>query len=486
MLTSPSQPSAAQTASPVDGVPLCVDLDGTLIKTDTLFESLLCLTRRRPSDLLRVPFWLVRGKAALKRELAMRAIPDVRCLPYREELLAHLRKERNRGRLLILTTGADDQVARAVAAHTELFDEVIASDGRTNLVGKRKLAALSARFDRFDYAGDSPADLPLWKHARRAIVAGASERLTTRVKRFVPVENVFANHRKRLTAMVKALRVHQWVKNLLVFVPAIAAHRMMSVGVLSATLLAFVGFSLCASAGYLLNDMLDLEADRRDPKKQHRPLAAGTMSIRTALLLLPCLLAAGIVLGALVSAKVVALLLLHFVATTVYSLRLKRVAVLDVLILAGLYTLRIFTGAAAGDLRVSPWLIGLSMFMFVSLALVKRASELRQLRERGHAAAPGRGYLTDDAAVLLTLGGASGYMTVVILALYIHSPDVAVLYGHPDRLWFLCPLLLYWFSRIWLLTNRGEVDADPVAFALRDRCSRVLGLVGLVLAYLAR
>jgi 4-hydroxybenzoate polyprenyltransferase/phosphoserine phosphatase len=473
-----------QATDPVADVPLCVDLDGTLVKTDTLYESLVALARKAPLQLLRVPLWLWRGRAALKRELALRALPDARLLPYRHELVAYLQAERERGRLLILATGADEGVARAVAAHLGLFAGVLGSDGKRNLSGRRKLAELRA-FGHFDYAGDSRVDLPLWRQARRAIVVGASPRLVSRARGAAEVERVFAPVGERRRTLTRALRIHQWAKNVLIFVPLLAAHRLLDHSALARTALAFIAFCLSASAGYLLNDMLDLDADRRDLEKRHRPLASGAMSIRAALLWCPTLLGAGLLLGARQSRVVAALLLLHFVATTLYSLRWKRVLVLDVLVLAGLYTLRIFTGAAAAHVRVSPWLLGASMFMFLSLALVKRASELRRLNADGHAAAPGRGYQTRDLGIMTTLGGASGYLTVLVLALYIQSPDVTVLYPHPERLWGLSLLLLYWFSRIWILTSRGEIDSDPVAFALKDRCSHAVGLLGLAVAYLA-
>jgi 4-hydroxybenzoate polyprenyltransferase len=447
-------------------VPLCVDLDGTLVKTDTLLESLVALARRRPLALVRAPAWLWRGRAAFKQELAARALPGVETLPYREDLCAHLAAERARGRRLVLATAADRRIAEAVAAHTGLFSEVLASDGHTNLKGARKRAALEARFGRFDYVGDSAADIPVWRAARRALVVGSASA-------------------RPLRTLARAIRVHQWVKNALVFLPALAAHALGRSSVLVAALLAFVGFSLCASAGYLLNDLLDLESDRRDPKKRHRPLAAGTLSIRAALVMIPTLLASGLAIGWRASPSVALLLGVHFVATTWYSLGLKRVAVLDVMVLAGLYTLRIFTGAAADHVPVSPWLLGVSMFMFMSLALVKRVSELERLHAAGAAVTPGRGYRVDDLTLTMILGGASGYMTVLILAQYIHSPDVTVLYAHPERLWLLCPLLLFWVSRLWLLTSRGEMDADPVAFALKDRCSQLIGLAGLAIAWAA-
>lgn len=462
------------------GVPLCVNLDGTLVATDTLFESLLAAARARPSVLLSLPLWLWRGKAVLKDELAARALPAIASLPYRLELLAHIAAERVRGRRIVLATGADARIAAEVALHTRLFDEVLASDGRTNLTGDRKADALASRYPSFDYVGDSRADLPVWRLARQALVIGSP-----RIARNVPGARTLIAREHSWKTLARAVRVHQWVKNLLVLVPALAAHCLWRLPMLRASILAFIGFSLCASAGYLLNDMLDLDADRRDPKKCGRPLASGALAVSTAMPLVPLLLLLGLLVGLAASPTVALLLGVHFVATTWYSLRWKRVPILDVMVLAGLYTLRIFTGAAACHLTVSPWLLGVSLFTFTSLAMVKRVSELDRLRARGSTVTPGRGYRAEDSSVLLALGGASGYLTIVILALYIHSPEVTLFYRHPERLWALCPLAMFWMSRLWLLTARGEVDADPVAFALKDGGSRIIGVLGLAAAWAA-
>ncbi|MCU1278021.1 MAG: Prenyltransferase, UbiA family [bacterium] len=468
------------------GPPLCVDLDGTLLKTDILYESFLLLLKRRCFDIPRAPFWLLRGKAFFKRALAERVMPEVASLPYREELLAHLRQERERGRSLVLATASDAHVAQAVANHIGLFDAVVASDGETNLSGARKLSRLAQRFDGFAYAGNSRADLPIWRQASEAIVAGASPRLAARVRRLVPATTTFLDRPRRLKTLARAIRVHHWLKNVLVFVPLLAAHRIFDIPLLVRAIGAFIAFGLCASSSYLLNDMLDLESDRAHPVKRSRPLAAGNFSVRAALFCMPALLGAGLLLGSALSTAVAQLLLLHFVVTLMYSYRFKQTAILDVLFLAGLYTLRIFTGAAAVGVPVSPWLLALSMFLFLSLAFVKRASELQALRKRGGAEAPGRGYLAGDLELVLNLGSASGYMSVLVLALYIHNPEVTHLYHRPDWLWLLCPLLFYWVSRIWLLANRGEVDADPLLSAVRDPASYAVGGLGLCVGLLAR
>jgi 4-hydroxybenzoate polyprenyltransferase len=492
---SPSAPSdaasgttATSAPAPTEGAtrdPLCVDLDGTLLKTDMLHESLLLLLQKRTSDIVRAPFWLLRGRAFFKRALAERVMPDVARLPYREDLLAYLKQERARGRSLVLATASDSRVAQAVASHLGLFDLVLASDGNSNLSGARKLQALLERFDAFAYAGNAGVDLPIWRRASEAIVTGTSSRLAARVQRLVPSSRAFLTRPRRVKTFARAIRVHHWLKNVLIFVPLLAAHRIFDLPLLLRAVAAFLAFGLCASSGYLLNDMLDLESDRVHPVKRSRPLAAGNFSLRAALLLMPVLLGAGLLLGAAVSGTVAQLLFLHFAVTLLYSYRFKQAAILDVLFLAGLYTLRIFTGAAAVGVPVSPWLLALSMFLFLSLAFVKRTSELQSLRQRGLVETPGRGYLAHDLELVMNLGAASGYMSVLVLALYIHGPEVNLLYRRPQWLWLLCPLLFYWVSRIWLLANRGEIDADPLLSAALDPATYAVGGMGFCIGLLA-
>lgn len=481
--TTASSPSIPTVEVALD--PICVDLDGTLLKTDVLYESFLLFVKRRSLEIARAPLWLLRGRAFLKQALAERVMPDVERLPYREDLLDHLRQERARGRSLVLATASDARVAMAVAKHLGLFDRVLASDGKTNLSGSRKLTRLTAHFDRFAYAGNSRADLPIWRHATEAIVAGASSRLALRVQRMVPVTRAFPDRPRPLKTFARAIRVHHWLKNVLVFVPLLAAHHIFDLPLLLRAIGAFIAFGLCASSSYLLNDLFDLESDRAHPVKRTRPLAGGDFSVRAALVCTPLLLASGLLLGATLSGLVARLLLLHFAVTLAYSYRFKQTAILDVVFLAGLYTLRIFTGAAAVAIPVSPWLLALSMFLFLSLAFVKRASELRTLGERDAVGAPGRGYFARDLQLVMNLGSTSGYMSVLVLALYIYSPEVTRLYHHPQWLWLLCPLLFYWVSRMWLLAQRGQVDADPLLSAVRDRTSYAVGVLGAGVGLLA-
>ncbi|WP_225410316.1 UbiA family prenyltransferase [Stigmatella hybrida] len=472
-----------QKSSPIESLPaseppLAVDLDGTLVRTDTLHESLLVLLKQNPLLLVLAAVWMLRGKAFFKAQVGRRVRLDASRLPYSEPLLAYLREERGRGRRLVLATAADQSIAHAVAAHLGLFSEVYASDGTVNLSGAHKLARLKQAHAEFDYAGDGEVDLTLWREARRALVVHGAPGLERRVRALGRGEvRVFERPRVGPRAWVKALRVHQWAKNILVFVPMLAAHQGLNAGVLLQAALGFAAFSLCASSVYMLNDLLDLDADRQHPTKRLRPFASGDLPVQTGAMLAPVLLVAGFGVAALLPPAFAALLATYYGVTLAYSLYLKQVMVLDVLVLASLYTVRIFGGSLAVGIPTSSWLFTFSMFLFLSLALVKRLSEVRRLRLSNAEAAPGRGYLASDYEQLSSLGVASGYIAVLVLALYITSKEVTVLYRFHERLWLLCPVMLYWVSRVWLLAHRGLVNEDPLVFALRDKVSYAVGLV---------
>lgn len=468
-------------------VPLAVDLDGTLVRTDTLHENLLVLFKQAPWLLLLVPLWVLKGKAFFKAEVARRAALDAACLPYNEELLVFLREEKARGRRLVLATAADRRIADGVAAHVGLFSDVFASDGTVNLSGARKLARLKEALGTFDYAGNDGVDVPLWRESRQVVVVHAPAGVLKQARGLGrEVHRVFERPHVGPRVWVKALRVHQWAKNALVFVPVLAAHKALEPALFLEAVLGFVAFSLCASSVYVLNDLLDLESDRRHPTKSRRPFAACALPVSTGAVLAPLLLLAGAAVCLLLPPAFSALLATYYALTLAYSLRLKQVVMLDVLVLAGLYTVRIFGGSLAVGVPTSSWLMMFSMFLFLSLALVKRLSEVRRLRQSNEAAAHGRGYLAQDYEQLASLGAAAGQVSVLVLALYITSKEVTALYSHHERLWLLCPIMLYWVGRIWLLAHRGLVNEDPLVFALRDRVSYVVGLASALVLWVAR
>jgi len=455
--------------------PLFVDLDGTLIKSDLLIESFFALAMQDPWSLLLAPFWLLNGKANLKKKIAERVDLDPELLPFNPAFLDFLRDEAGKGRTLILATASDQRLARVVADHLGIFQDVLASDGRSNMAGERKLQAIlgASAQGRFDYAGNSMVDLKIWPHAREAILVGPDSGVEEAARRLARVGQVFDNRRRGPLPYLKAMRVHQWLKNLLVFVPMLTtAHAWGSSAAIVQSLQAFVAFGLCASSVYLLNDLLDLPSDRAHPRKRMRPFAAGDIPLLHGLWLMPALLAGGLAVAATLPKMFIASLLAYLAIALAYSFHLKSYVLIDVLVLAVLYTLRVIGGAFAISSAPTFWLLAFSMCIFLSLSLVKRCSELITLARIDRPKASGRDYNANDLAYLTSMGTASGYMSVLVLALFINSPDVAARYAHLEVLWLLCPLVLYWVSRLWVKTGRGEMEDDPIIFTLKDRGSR--------------
>jgi 4-hydroxybenzoate polyprenyltransferase/phosphoserine phosphatase len=468
-------------------VPLCVDLDGTLILSDLLLESTLALLKRNPLYLFMLPLWLLRGRAALKAAIASRVTLNPAVLPYNTEFVEWLASERRAGRNLWLSTAANEGLAAAVAAHLGLFDGVIASDGTVNLAGESKAARLVERFGErgFDYCGNERRDLMIWRHAHGAIVANASTSLEREAAQSAPVLHTFPARGHKARAAVRALRPHQWAKNALIFVPLLAAHGTREPGSIIAAILAAAAFCLGASSVYVLNDLLDLEADRAHPRKSKRPFAACDLSILEGFGLVPVLLIIAVMLTALLPVKFGEVFATYYLVTVAYSFYLKGRVIVDALTLAGLYTLRIIAGAAATGVPLSFWLLLFSVFLFLSLAFVKRFAELDALRRRNLLRAEGRGYYVEDLGLLQSLGTSAGYLSVLVLALYINSPDIESLYRRPKWIWLLCVLMLYWISRVWMKAQRGEMHDDPVVFALKDHMSLAVGVLAAVAVAIA-
>lgn len=465
--------------------PLVVDLDGTLLRSDLLLETAVAFVRSEPLSVLKPLGWLAGGKAALKEQLARATDIDVTVLPYDDAVLARLAAEKRDGRRLVLATASHELLAERVATHLGLFDEVLATADGHNLSAHNKRDTLLARFgDKgFDYLGNSADDLPVWAAARQAWLVNAGSAVERRARAQGNVTGVIGRPAAGTQQWLKALRLHQWPKNLLIFVPLLAAHRLTDPALVWQGVLAFLFFGLCASSVYLLNDLLDLADDRHHPAKRQRPFAAGHLSIGAGLLAFPALLA-GAFAGALLllPTEFAGVLAAYYLVTLTYSLVLKRHMAVDVITLAMLYTLRIVAGAAALGLSPTSWMLAFSMFIFLSLALIKRYTELHDAQRRGHnGKARGRGYYADDLPMVSSLGAASGYLAVMVLALYIDDQATAALYTHPQLIWLACPLLLFWITRAWMLAHRGQMHDDPVIFAIRDRTSLVTGaLFGLV------
>lgn len=469
-------------------VPLCVDLDGTLIKTDLLLESFLSLFKLNPLYIFLAPFWLLRGKATLKAKIAERITLNAAVLPYREEFLEWVTQQRANGRQIWLCTAATDKLAMNVAAHLRIFDGVLASSATVNLSGPAKAQCLVEKFGEkgFDYCGDSQKDVAVWKHARNAVPVAAPRSVDQAARGAATVEESFPQApANKFRLFLKALRLHQWAKNTLVFVPLITAHTILNTGALSQAVLAFISFGLCSSSAYLLNDMLDLEADRVSLKKRRRPFAAGSLSLRVGIVMTPVLLLCAFGIATLLSVEYILTLAVYFITTVAYSLSLKRMVLIDTMVLAGLYTIRVVAGANATGTPLSFWLLLFSIFLFLSLAGLKRYTELASLKERGETSTPGRGYRVTDLPLVQLIGISSGLVSVLVLALYLNSSGVLVLYHRPQILWGVLVLMLHWVTYMWFKAQRDEMHEDPVLFAVRDRSSIVIGGLGVVLLWLA-
>lgn len=480
-------PQAEAAAQDAGGRVLVVDLDGTLCRTDTLHEAILGLTAHKPATLLNLPGWLAEGRAGLKARVADALIIPGEGLPLNDTVLEEIRAAKAAGRRVALVSAADQRQVMAVAETVGLFDEVHGSAEGTNLKGAEKAAFLTARYGEkgFDYIGDSTADLPVWAAAHQALTVGADRALQTaaegangNIRHLDPPQK-----RTRALSMLRAMRPHQWSKNTLLFVPAVAAHDSWSFWVV---LWGFFAFCMTASAVYLINDLLDLPSDRAHPRKRKRPFAAGELSAVSGLVM-----AGGLLLGAFGvalwtgSMAFLGALGLYLLATFAYSLWLKRKLLIDVLMLASLYTVRIIAGGAVAGLVLSPWLLGFSMFIFLALAAVKRQAELTDQLKTGRESS-GRAYQVDDLPVLRGLGMSSGTAAILVLALYISSPEVQPNYNHPWVLWLMCPFILYWMLRMVMETHRGNMTDDPIVFAATDRTSQVVIVLCGVIALLAK
>lgn len=469
--------------------PLCVDLDGTLIRTDLLYETLLAALRRRPWVLLLLPVWLLGGRAALKRRLAEAAGSglDIQTLPWTGDLLTWLREQKALGRHIELVSASDKTLVQGVADHLDIFAVADGSNGSVNLKGPVKAAHLSERHpDGFTYAGDSRADLAVWERSEASVPVNAARGFEAEVARRAPVEASFGLERHWVKPLWRALRPHQWAKNALLFLPLLLTRTYADADVLLNAIVAFVLLSLAASGTYLMNDLLDLAADRSHPTKRHRPFAAGDLPLPVGLLLAPALVAVGIVGAAWIDTGLMLCFLAYLALTTAYSFGIKTRPIADVLTLGGLFTLRLLAGHTLIDGGIPVWLLVFSMFFFTSLALVKRLTEVQGLLARGVDSVPGRGYAAGDAGMVLGLGLTTGIASVMVFMLYlVAEPSHSARLANPAWLWVVPMVLGYWLPRVWLLAKRGLVHDDPVLFALKDRTSLFLGAVALAAVILA-
>jgi 4-hydroxybenzoate polyprenyltransferase len=461
--------------------PLVVDLDGTLTPTDTLAESVVQLIRRNPLDAFLLPVWACRGIACLKSTVARRIRIAAERLPYRADLLAYLHEQKAQGRSIVLATAAHRSIAEGVAGHLKLFDQVIATDESANAKGEEKLRQIRAAVGRdFVYAGDSSADQPIWASAKAAVLVDVAPRVERRVRETTPVERTFCDEPVTAALWLKAIRAHQWLKNLLIFVPLLTAFSLFESSRMADAVLAFVAMSLAASATYIVNDLWDLESDRAHPRKRSRPFASGDISIVRGVLAVALLFTASAIIALCASYAFAGMLAGYIVLTSLYSGWLKSRVLIDVVMLSVLYTWRILAGSVAVHIAISKWLLAFSIFTFLSLALVKRCSELVSLQSDGATASPGRDYRVSDLVVLWPIGLSATLSAVVVFGLFISAPETASRYATPGLLWFVALILTYLLCRLWIKTVRGAMHDDPVVYVMRDRKSCVL--VAMVIA----
>lgn len=463
---------------------LVVDLDGTLLRSDLLYESFWSAFGRD----WRSPWFslaaLCKGRASLKRYLALSARVEVASLPYDADVVSYIRNWRDAGGRTALVTASDHTIAQAVADHLGIFDEVHGSDGSLNLKGERKGAFLEERFGTkgFAYMGDAAADLPIWERAAKAITVNAPPALRNKAGQISKDVEHLATKAKSIHPYAKALRPHQWLKNILVFLPLFAAHRFDDATVLF-SLQAFVSFCLVASSVYVLNDLFDLSADRAHPRKRNRPFASGSIPIAHGTWMAAGLVVLGSTFAGMIGADFFLIMVAYYLFTTAYSLYFKRHIIVDICLLAGLYTMRIVAGAVATEIPLSVWLLAFSIFFFLSLAAVKRQAELVDSAERGALKTTGRGYHVDDLPIISMIAIGAGYVSVLVLALYTNSPAVVKLYDHPEALWGVCGVLLYWITHTVMVAHRGQMHDDPMIYAARNRISQICFLVILVFVF---
>ena len=453
---------------------ICVDLDGTLVRTDTLVESILLFIKRNPLNIFRCLGWLRFGKAGFKHRIANELDLDPAILPYNQDLLNYL-KQQGSDKKIYLCTAANRKIAEPIATHLGIFASVFASDESGNLKGAKKAEALNHAFGEkgYIYAGNDSADLAIWKHASGAIVVSNSQRLLTKVKALTSVLHHYKAHSSGIVKYLRAFRLHQWVKNVLIFLPLILAHKYTTMLGIVDVLIGFIAFGLIASANYISNDLLDLESDRRHATKKDRPFASGDLSILTGIMFIPILLMVGFGLAYKVELGFLVYLLIYLSVTLFYSYFAKSIVILDIIVLAILYTIRLIAGAAAIHEPVTFWLLAYSLFIFFSLASVKRYAEVVKLDP--NETISGRGYTSEDTSFVKILGISSGLISVLVFALYINDPGILAKYKSPTWLWIITPILLYWITRVWHLTYHGKMHEDPVVFALKDKVSYIMG-----------
>lgn len=448
---------------------LVVDLDETLIKTDLLYEQLFHFLKQNPLNIFKILAWIFHGRLHLKLSLAEKVSPRVTHLPYRSEVLSLIQEYKSNNHSIVLSSASPKVWVDKVAEHLGVFDKVMGSDTK-NLKGINKYTRLKETLgtESFTYVGDSKADLDVWLNCKSAVAVNASSGVRAKLKKHSVLTREIKDRRSLTPILAKQLRLHQWAKNALIFLPLIAAH-LFDLDLFLRCILGFFAFGLSASGVYLLNDIIDVDSDRLHQTKRQRPIASGNFKIQSALLALVLLITTSLVLSTFVALKFTAVVVLYWILNLFYTFLLKKEIVLDIIILSGMYTLRIFAGSAIVNVPISHWLLSFSTLFFFNLACVKRYTELS--KSKHSISIDGRGYRAIDQAPILGLGIGSGLLSILVIVLYLQSPEVKSLYSNSSCLWTITPLLLFWVGRLWILTHRSEVHDDPVVFAIKDRVS---------------
>lgn len=460
------------------GFPLCVDCDGTLIKTDILFESVLKLLAVNPLKIFNVIVWVLQGKKFLKEKLVANVKISVSSLPYNPAVLKYIKQKKDAGHNIVLVTASHQDNAEEIASFLNIFDHVFGTSKTVNLKGRNKANFLTDKFGAggFDYMGDSNADLAIWEKSRKAILIGNTPFLHARLKNINNNIERIPMNTNGLMMYLKLIRIHQWAKNMILFIPLLTSHSFLHI---PNGIIAFFSFSFVASATYIINDLVDLENDRAHHSKKRRPIAAGNISIPTAISLSILLMAVGVGILFFINNIMFTLLVAGYIVMTLaYSFILKKKLLIDTIVLSLLYCIRLLAGHIAMDVPLSFWLLSFSIFFFFSLALAKRYMEIsHSVKSEIIGKIKGRGYEENDLLPIGILGISAGMLSVAIFSIYLQSERVMSLYKAPMLLVLLIPIFLYWISRLWILAYRGFLNEDPVVFALKDKTSYLLLII---------
>ena len=452
---------------------LVVDLDRSLIRSDMLYETFWSAFSINWRIFLRAFFLIFTSRLKLKDYLYRQSDVDVATLPYNKKVMAIIRARQAMGHKIVMATATHHQLAKKIASHLGLFDDVHGSD-QTNLRGQHKADAILNAYPEasIEYIGDHTTDLQLWRKSDRAISVDAGPRLRRQIEDIGIAFEHLDTAPKTGLALIKSLRLYQWSKNALVFVPMIASHEF-TLEVFLLSIMAFVSFGMIASCMYIFNDLCDLKSDRVHDRKKNRPFASGMARIDQGLFLGLGMSLSGLVLASFVSIQFFYCMLVYLSVALSCSVYLKRILIVDLLALACLYAIRIIGGGLAAEIMISFWLLVFSVFFFFSLATIKRMAELISLTQKSQQRVVGRDLHTSDIPVITHLATSSGFVSVLVFTLYLNSPEVKLLYSSPTFLGGICLVLAYWISRLAIVTQRGQMHDDPLIFALKDRISYI-------------